>query len=91
MTHSVPFEHFLQVKEALRRRNTVIHLTVQMTAEEFQLLSLLGTKSSHKGRTTYKIEDLDILATLLGNNWYLYRKNEEDISVVHRDSLYFFV
>ena len=81
----------MQVKEALRRRQTIVRLSLPITQEEFQLISLLGTKSNNKGRTKYTIEDLDILATLLGNNWYEYRKNEEDISVVHRDSLYFYL
>ena len=74
----------------LFRRQASVHLYLPSTPEEFEMISLLGTKSSRKGCTTFRV-DLVILDTLLGKDWYSYQKKEDDVSAIHRDSLYIFV
>ena len=81
---------FLQVKEALRRRQSIVRFSVPITEEEFQVISLLKTKCTRKGRSTFSVDNLDTLETLLGKGWYYYRKNEVEISTIHRDSFQFF-
>ena len=82
---------FLQVKEALRRRQSIVRISVHISLVEFQVISLLGTKTTRKGRTTFSVHNLDDLEILLGKDWYYYRKNEVDVSTIHRDSFQFFL
>ena len=58
-------------------------------------------RTYHRGRVrsnlafgdeaTFSVDNLDTLETLSGKDWYYYRKNEVDVSTIHRDSFHFFV
>ena len=52
-----------------------------MSKDDFAVLTLLSIK--HPTRKGYGVDSLNILETLLGKNWYIYR--------IHRDSIFLLI